>query len=88
MGTFKEVYQMEMTKIKIENDWDHSGFGDYKLEGSWGAISHNILTECYAGGCENNTLIALSHNHIEFLDNHGDTIHTDAIMDMKLWVLI
>jgi hypothetical protein len=32
-----------------------NSFGDYKLEGSWGYQGHNILTECYAGGCENNT---------------------------------
>jgi hypothetical protein len=53
----------------------HSGFGDYKLEGSWGAISQKILTECYAGGCENNTLTTATPNHIEFKDNNGNTIH-------------
>jgi hypothetical protein len=36
-----------------------TGFGDYTLEGSWGYIGHNILTQCYAGGCENSTLTAL-----------------------------
>ncbi len=50
-------------------------FGDYKLEGSWGYQGHNILTQCYAGGCENSTLITTSPNHIEFTDNRGDTIH-------------
>ena len=53
----------------------HSGFGDYKLEGSWGATSQKILTECYAGGCENNTLTTATPNHIEFKDNNGNTIH-------------
>ena len=28
-----------------------TGFGDYKLEGSWFYIGHNILTQCFAGGC-------------------------------------
>jgi hypothetical protein len=48
--------------------------GDYTLEGSWGAPSQNILTECYAGGCENNTLTTITPNHIEFKDNNN-TIH-------------
>ena len=52
-----------------------TAFGDYTLESSWGYIGHNILTQCYAGGCENNTLTTLTPNHIEFTDNHGDTIH-------------
>jgi hypothetical protein len=45
------------------------------LEGSWGTVDGHILTECYAGGRENNTLIMTSPNHVEFLDNHGDRIH-------------
>ena len=53
---------------------NHSGFGDYTLEGR-GYQGHNILTECYAGGHENNTLTTVTPNHIEFTDNHGDTIH-------------
>ncbi|MGB8935914.1 MAG: hypothetical protein WCC17_12495 [Candidatus Nitrosopolaris sp.] len=52
-----------------------TGFGDYTLEGSWGYIGHHILTLCYAGGCENNTLTTVTPNHIEFTDNRGDTIH-------------
>ena len=54
---------------------NHSGFGDYKLEGSWGTPSHSILTECYVGGCLNNTLITVAPNHVEFIDNRGDRIH-------------
>lgn len=53
---------------------NNSGFGDYKLEGSWGYHGHNILTECYARGCENNTLTTVSPNRIEFTDNHDNTI--------------
>lgn len=52
-----------------------SPFGNYTLEGSWGYIGHNILTECYAGGCENNILTTVTPNHIGFTDNRGDTIH-------------
>jgi hypothetical protein len=52
-----------------------TAFGDYTLESSWGYIGHNILTQCYAGGCENSTLTTVTPNHIEFTDNHGDTIH-------------
>jgi hypothetical protein len=52
-----------------------SPFGDYTLEGLWGHIGHNILAECYAGGCENSTLTTVTPNHVEFLDNNGNTIH-------------
>jgi hypothetical protein len=63
---------------------NRSGFGDYKLEGSWGyqPQGHNILTECYAGACENNTLTTITPNHIEFTDNHGDIIHLMRISSM------
>jgi hypothetical protein len=54
---------------------NHNEFGDYELEGAWGYIGHNILTECYAGGCENNTLMTITPNHIEFQDNHNNIIH-------------
>jgi hypothetical protein len=56
-----------------------SPFGDYTLEGSWGYIGHNILTECYAGGCENNTLTTVTPNHIEFIDNNHNIIHLKRI---------
>jgi len=36
-------------------------YGDYTLEGGWGTLGHNILTICYAGGCENNTLMISSN---------------------------
>jgi hypothetical protein len=49
--------------------------GDYTLEGSWGNQWKNLLTLCYAGGCENNTLTTMTSNHIEFIDNNGNTIH-------------
>ena len=49
-----------------------TAFGDYTLESSWGYIGNNILTQCYAGGCENSTLTTVTPNHIEFRDNHGD----------------
>lgn len=49
-----------------------SPFGNYRLEGSW-AVDGHVLTECYAGGCENNTLT--TPNHIEFKDNNNNTIH-------------
>lgn len=52
-----------------------TGFGDYTLEGSWGCIGHNVLTLCYAGGCENSTLITASPNYIKFIDNNGNRIH-------------
>jgi hypothetical protein len=51
-----------------------SSMGDYKLEGAYGTQGHNILTECYGGGCENNTLITVTKNHIEFQDNHHNII--------------
>ena len=54
---------------------NHSGFGDYKLEGSWGSPQGNILTECYIGACVNNTLTTVTPNHVQFIDNHGDIIH-------------
>ena len=53
-----------------------TAFGDYKVEGSWGSLGHNLLTLCYPyGGCVNNTLTAITPNHIEFVDNHDNTIH-------------
>ena len=52
-----------------------NAFGDYKLQGSWGSMGYNILTQCYAFACENNTLTAITPNHIEFIDNHGNNIH-------------
>lgn len=52
-----------------------SPFGNYTLEGAWGYIGHNILTLCYAGGCENSTLTTVTPNHIEFIDNNHNTIH-------------
>lgn len=66
-----------------------SGFGDYKIEGSWGCIGHNILTQCFAGGCENNTLTVTSTitpNHIEFTDNHGNVIHLMRLTAIKTLV--
>lgn len=52
-----------------------NAFGDYKLEGSWGSLGPNIVTQCYGvGACENNTLTTITPNPIEFLDNRGDTI--------------
>jgi hypothetical protein len=51
-----------------------SSLDDYKLEGSWGYIGHNILTQCNAGGCANSTLTPVTPNHIEFTDNYGNTI--------------
>ena len=53
----------------------HNGFGNYELESSWGYIGHNILTLCYAGGCENSTLISINPTHIKFKDHNGNTIH-------------
>jgi hypothetical protein len=35
-----------------------TSLGDYTLDASWGYIGHGILTQCYAGGCENSTLTA------------------------------
>lgn len=53
-----------------------NAIGNYKLEGSWGSLGPNILTECYPyGSCENNTIITTSPNHLEFKDNHGNMIH-------------
>jgi hypothetical protein len=49
--------------------------GDYTLEGSWGNQWKNLLTLCYAGGCQNSTLTTVTPNHIEFKDNNGNTIH-------------
>ncbi|MFZ0512290.1 MAG: hypothetical protein WAM14_11840 [Candidatus Nitrosopolaris sp.] len=51
-----------------------TALGDYTLEGSWGYIGDNKLTECFAGGCENATLTTVSPRNIEFTDNHGYTI--------------
>jgi lipoprotein NlpI len=55
----------------------NTGFGDYTLESSWAYIGtkHHILTFCYAGGCENQTLTLINPNHIEFVDNNNDTIY-------------
>jgi hypothetical protein len=51
-------------------------FGDYKLEGSWGSLGHNLLTLCYQySGCVNNTLTAITPNHIKYIDSHNDVIH-------------
>jgi hypothetical protein len=59
--------------LKIPNK---TAFGDYKMDGSWGSMGPNILTECYPyGSCENNTLTSITPNHIEFQDNHGNRIH-------------
>ena len=52
-----------------------TGFGDYTLEGSWGYVGHNILTQCYVGACENSTLTEITPNHIEFIDPYRNTIH-------------
>ncbi|MGA9154837.1 MAG: hypothetical protein WBZ36_29990 [Candidatus Nitrosopolaris sp.] len=53
-----------------------TAFGDYKLEGSWGSLGPNILTRCFGvGGCENNTLLMVTRNHIEFSDPQHDVIH-------------
>jgi hypothetical protein len=52
-----------------------TGFGDYALEGSWAYVGHNILTQCYAGECENNTLTITASNHIQFTDNHDNIIN-------------
>jgi hypothetical protein len=53
-----------------------NALGDYKLEGSWGSLGTNILTECYPyGDCENNTLTTITPNHIEFQDPQHDVIH-------------
>jgi hypothetical protein len=53
-----------------------TAFGDYKLEGSWGSLGPNILTQCFGvGGCENNTLLMVTRNHIEFSDPQHDVIH-------------
>lgn len=43
----------------------NSHFGNYTLEEAWGYIAHNILTECYAGGCENSTLTTVTPNHVD-----------------------
>jgi hypothetical protein len=52
-----------------------SPFGNYRLERSW-AVDGHVLTECYAGGCENNTLTTVTPNHIDFKDNNNNnTIH-------------
>lgn len=53
----------------------NSPFGNYELIGSWGYHGHKILTECYAGGCENNTLTAITPNRVDFSDNHHNIIH-------------
>ena len=81
IGTWNLVNETISGKIKYGGNGDFNmtipnktGFGDYRLEGSWGYIGHNQLTECFAGGRENNTLTVENHNHIEFTDNHGDTI--------------
>jgi hypothetical protein len=53
-----------------------TAFGDYKLEGSWGSLGHNLLTLCYPYAiCLNNTLTAITPNHIEFRDSNGNMIH-------------
>jgi hypothetical protein len=53
-----------------------NAFGDYKMEGSFGSMKPDILTQCYPyGACQNNTLTAITPNHIEFIDNFGNTIH-------------
>jgi hypothetical protein len=62
---------------------NHSGFGDYTLQGSWGYVKPNVLTECYIGGCENNILKTLTPNHVEFVDNRGDIIHLMKVSDGK-----
>lgn len=33
-----------------------NAYGDYKLQGSFGSMGPNILTQCYAFACQNNTL--------------------------------
>ena len=41
-----------------------NAFGDYKMEGSFGSMKPDILTQCYPyGGCQNNTLTAITPNH-------------------------
>jgi hypothetical protein len=60
-----------------------NGFGDYTLHGSWGSDEH-LLTECFAGGCDNSTLTAVTSNHMELTDNHASSITryntSDALM--------
>lgn len=52
-----------------------TAFGDYRLEGSWGNLGHNLLTLCYPyGSCVNNTLTMVTPNHITFLDPHHNVI--------------
>src|SRR5215469_10703830 len=41
-----------------------------KLEGSWGYQGHNILTECNARNCENNTLITM--HRIMWINDNRD----------------
>ena len=54
---------------------NHNGFGNYELESSWGYIGHHILTLCYAGGCENSTLISVNPIRMKFQENNGNIIH-------------
>jgi len=82
IGTWDYVNGTISGKI-VYSDYDNftlkipskTAFGDYKLEGSWGSLGHNLSTLCYPyGGCVNNTLTAITPNHIEFVDNHDNTI--------------
>ena len=63
-----------------------NGFGDYKLEGSWGYVEPNILTQCYVASCENSTLTTITPNHVEFIDNHENVIHLMRLTAIKTLV--
>ena len=63
-----------------------NSYGDYKLEGSWGYQGHNILTECYAGGCQNNTLTTVTPNHIEVFGNSGEEEENEELIN-AFWTI-
>ncbi|MGC2572766.1 MAG: hypothetical protein WA364_14740, partial [Candidatus Nitrosopolaris sp.] len=67
-------------QAKSRNHYQAKIYGDYTLEAGWGTQGHNVLTICYAGGCENNTLITISPTSIKFKDNNHNIIHLVKIL--------
>jgi hypothetical protein len=64
--------------LKIPNK---TAFGEYQLQGSWGQDGgHNLLTLCYPdAACLNNTLTAITPNHIEF------TLYASLVTGHSAW---